>query len=158
MFMIKTFLKSTAIAIAGIFTLQCTPQMNTDTASAKKNAASARHQLNKIVLEEMTRGHRRMITITPSEKIIEINGVSKDSKTSAAEWETLAKLVQNQELDKIDSYESPTTKRYHDGAMMANLKITANGNTYTSQGFDSGTPPAQFSDLYFAVADHFPLK
>lgn len=151
-------IKSAVIILFSFFTLQCTPQMNTDTARAEENAASAKHQLNKIVLEEMTRGHRRMITITPTEKIIEINGVTKDSKTSAAEWEKLVKLVQKQDLDKIESYESPTTKRYHDGAMMASLKITANGNTYTSQGFDSGTPPAPFSDLYFAVAGHFPQK
>lgn len=157
--MIKSTLKSVIIAATGLLILQCTPQMNTDTPRSNEgNAPAIKHQLNKIVLEEMTRGNRRMITITPSEKIIEINGVSKESQTSASEWETLVKLAQKQDLEKIDSYESPTTKRYHDGAMMASLKITANGNTYTSQGFDSGTPPAQFSDLYFAVAGHFPLK
>jgi hypothetical protein len=114
--------------------------------------------IQKIELEEMTRGSRRMVTITPSVKMVEINGKRTEIKTGNTEWNTLMKLVASQDLNKLESYPSPTTKRYHDGALSADLKITSGGRTYSSQSFDSGTPPRPFSDLYFEVAKNFKAR
>jgi hypothetical protein len=64
-----------------------------------------------------------------------------------AQWESLLKEFQKVDLDEIPNLKAPTQKRFHDGAAMANLKITYKGKTYESQTFDNGYPPEKIKNL-----------
>ncbi len=140
-----------------IFALQCSAQ-KTSTKKSPSSVKSVQSNIQKFELEEITRGQRRMATITAASKIIEINGKTTTTKTTSTEWNNLLKLASKLELKKLDTHASPTTKRYYDGAMAAVLRITANSDSYESQGFDSGIPPKAFSELYFALAESFRSK
>ena len=50
-------------------------------------------------------------------------------------------------MEEIPNLKAPTEKRFHDGAAMANLKITYKGKTYESQTFDNGFPPEKIKNL-----------
>jgi len=64
-----------------------------------------------------------------------------------AQWESLLKEFQKVDLVEIPNLKAPTQKRFHDGAAMANLKITYKGKTYESQTFDNGYPPEKIKNL-----------
>lgn len=110
----------------------------------------------KIVLEEITRGSRRMAEFTPAVKNIEINGTASTGKMASADWKTLTSTASALELDKINTYQAPTTERFHDGALIALIKITAtDGTVYESQSFDAGKPPKELAALYKILAADF---
>ena len=152
-----TYLKTSLLLALSLITLQCTAQKkkteNKDKAAVSTTATKM--NIQKIELEEMTRGSRRMVTITPTNKIVEVNRQVRNEKTSTAEWNAIVKHISAEKLSRLGSYKSPTTKRFYDGAFSADLKITAGGKVYSSQSFDSGTPPKEFAELYFAVAKSF---
>jgi hypothetical protein len=64
-----------------------------------------------------------------------------------AQWESLLKEFQKVELEEIPNLKAPTQKRFHDGAAMADLKITYKGKIYESQTFDHGNPPEKIKNL-----------
>ncbi len=152
-----TYLKTSLLLALSLITLQCTAQKkkteNKDKAAVSTTATKM--NIQKIELEEMTRGSRRMVTITPTNKMVEVNRQVRNEKLSTAEWNAIVKHISAEKLSRLDSYKSPTTKRFYDGAFSADLKITAGGKVYSSQSFDSGTPPKEFAELYFAVAKSF---
>ncbi len=155
-----TYLKTILLLALSLITLQCTAQKkkteNKDKAAVSTTATKM--NIQKIELEEMTRGSRRMVTITPTNKIVEVNRQVRNEKLSTAEWNAIVKHISAEKLSRLDNYKSPTTKRFYDGAFSADLKITSGGKVYNSQSFDSGTPPKEFAELYFAVAKNFKEK
>lgn len=155
-----TYLKTGLLLALSLITLQCSAQKKKTENKDKTAVSTVANRLNiqKIELEEMTRGSRRMVTITPTNKIVEINRQVKNEKMSAAEWNAIINHLSAEKLSGLGSYKSPTTKRFYDGAFSADLKITAGGKVYNSQSFDSGTPPKEFAELYFAVAKNFKEK
>ena len=64
-------------------------------------------------------------------------------KLSAAEWNSLILVVNELNLEMLSQMKAPTEKRLFDGAAIANLKITKQGETYESHSFDHGYPPAE---------------
>jgi hypothetical protein len=60
---------------------------------------------------------------------------------------SLITVFQKVDLEDIPNLKAPTQKRFHDGAAMANLKITYKGKTYESQTFDNGFPPEKIKNL-----------
>ena len=54
---------------------------------------------------------------------------------------------QKVDLEEIPNLKAPTEKLFHDGAAMANLKVTYKGKTYESQTFDNGFPPEKIKNL-----------
>lgn len=64
-----------------------------------------------------------------------------------AQWNALIGEFQKVNLEEIPNLKAPTEKRFHDGAAMANLKITYKGKTYESQTFDNGFPPEKIKNL-----------
>lgn len=153
---IMTYLKTGLLLTLSFITLQCSAQKKVD----KKNhtalsSAVTKMNIQKIVLEEMTRGSRRMVTITPTSKIVEVNRQVKQVATQTAEWTAILENLSAEKLSRLETFEAPTTKRYYDGAFSADIKITAGDKVYTSQSFDSGTPPNEISEFYFSVAKNF---
>lgn len=67
---------------------------------------------------------------------------------SEANWKELNQLVSKLNLSQFDKWESPTQARFYDGARATTISININGQTYTSQAFDEGKPPAELKKVY----------
>ena len=92
-----------------------------------------------------TRGFYQKITIKN-----QMITVSKDrdgndnpvpAKISDADWKELVDYFKSIELDSLSKLKAPTEKRFHDGAAIANLKITFKDKPYATTDFDDGFPP-----------------
>ena len=56
-------------------------------------------------------------------------------------------LYRKVNLKEIENFKAPTENRFYDGAAIANLTIDYQGQSYSSQGFDHGNPPAEIADF-----------
>lgn len=66
---------------------------------------------------------------------------------SLEETNSLLEQVKALELEKLSSLKAPTEKRFYDGAAIAILKITYNGETYQTPEFDNGEPNEYIASL-----------
>ncbi len=143
------------ICSVAIFSLQCTAQDKEKAAATNTNAKLTKQTIQKVELEELTRGTNRVLVFTPESKSVTLNGTEGTRNFSAAEWENVVKAVGAIDLAKIDTYEGPTTARFYDGALAATIRIHKDGKVYTSQSFDSGQPPKELAALYKLLAPAF---
>jgi len=110
---------------------------NLDVETAKiEYTANSRGLYNNTVVEKKT------ISVTKTR-----DGKPVSNSLSDAQWNALISEFQKVNLEEIPSLKAPTEKRFHDGAAMANLKITYKGKTYESQTFDNGYPPEKIKNL-----------
>jgi hypothetical protein len=115
----------------------CQSQNNVDLSTAKiEYTANSRGLYNSTVVENKT------VSFTNTRDSKPVSNSLTD-----AQWNTLIKEFQKVNLEEIPSLKAPTQKRFHDGAAMANLKITYKGKTYESQTFDNGFPPEKIKNL-----------
>jgi hypothetical protein len=115
----------------------CQSQNNIDLSTAKiEYTANSRGLYNNTVVENKT------VSVTNTRDVKPVSNSLTD-----AQWNTLIKEFQKVNLEEIPSLKAPTQKRFHDGAAMANLKITYKGKTYESQTFDNGFPPEKIKNL-----------
>jgi hypothetical protein len=115
----------------------CQSQTNVDMETAKlEYTANSRGLYNNTVVENKT----VLITNTRGGKPV-------SNSLTDAQWNTLINEFQKVNLEEIPSLKAPTQKRFHDGAAMANLKVTYKGKTYESQTFDNGYPPEKIKNL-----------
>lgn len=98
-----------------------------------------------------TRGFYQKITIQN-----QLVSVSKDRsgnnkpaelKISDEDWKELVGYFETVKLDSLATLKAPTEKRFHDGAAIANLKITYQGKSYGTPAFDNGLPPEKIKKL-----------
>jgi hypothetical protein len=82
------------------------------------------------------------VTVTQQRK-----GEPKTTKLSQDDLKAIADMVKEIDLEGVPDLKAPTEKRFYDGAAIANLKITRNGEVYETQGFDHGDPPAAVKKL-----------
>jgi hypothetical protein len=59
----------------------------------------------------------------------------------------LSSYLNSVNLEKLSTYKDPTQERFYDGAAIANMKITSNGNEYQTVDFDHGKPPVEIEKL-----------
>ena len=110
---------------------------NLDMETAKiEYTANSRGLYNNTVVEN------KMVAVTKTR-----DGKPVSNSLTDAQWSTLIKEFQKVNLEEISTLKAPTEKRFHDGAAMANLKITYKGKTYESQTFDNGFPPDKIKNL-----------
>jgi hypothetical protein len=115
----------------------CQSQNNIDLSTAKiEYTANSRGLYNNTVVENKT------VSVTNTR-----DGKPVSNSLTDAQWNTLIKEFQKVNLEEIPSLKAPTQKRFHDGAAMADLKITYKGKTYESQTFDNGFPPEKIKNL-----------
>lgn len=115
----------------------CQSQNNMDLSTAKiEYTANSRGLYNNTVVENKT------VSVTKTR-----DGKPVSNSLTDAQWNVLIKEFQKVNLEEIPSLKAPTQKRFHDGAAMANLKITYKGKTYESQTFDNGFPPDKIKNL-----------
>lgn len=86
----------------------------------------------------------QMVTVSKDRKGDE---VPDTTKLSDKDWTELTTDFKAVNLEEISTLEAPTQLRFHDGAAMANLKITYQDKIYESKTFDNGHPPEQIAKL-----------
>jgi hypothetical protein len=115
----------------------CVSQKNIDMSSVEITySAMSRGYYQKIVVKN------KMVSITKSR-----GEESVTNKIDGAQWARIVSEFKKINLETIPQLKAPTEKRFHDGAAIANLKITQNGKTYETNGFDNGFPPAEIEKL-----------
>jgi hypothetical protein len=115
----------------------CQSQNNMDLSTAKiEYTANSRGLYNNTVVEN------KIISVTKTR-----DGKPVSNSLTDDQLNTLVSEFQKVNLEEIPSLKAPTEKRFHDGAAMANLKITYKGKTYESQTFDNGYPPEKIKNL-----------
>jgi hypothetical protein len=98
-----------------------------------------------------TRGFYQKITVKNQMLTISKDRDGNDkpvpSKISDADWKELVDCFKKVELDSLAKLKAPTEKRFHDGAAIANLKITLKDKSYETNSFDHGFPPNEIKKL-----------
>ncbi|RZJ67981.1 MAG: hypothetical protein EOO50_03915 [Flavobacterium sp.] len=77
---------------------------------------------------------------------------------SDADWNELVAEFKTVNLDGLSTLKAPTELRFHDGAAMANLKVTYKEKEYTSSEFDDGHPPAEIEKLVNRITKYKPTR
>lgn len=105
-----------------------------------------------------SRGFFRKVTLKDHVAIISKDRNKPDEGTkltiSDSDWKELVTAFSRVNLKDIPNMKDPTQKRFYDGAAIANLKVTYDGQTYESKPFDHGYPPdgiAQVVEKLIAV-------
>lgn len=120
---------------------------------SSKSTQNNSEVISKITLEKSTLGSHSVSEIT--EKSIqtsytERNGsvTSKSTDLTSKQWKELNRLISKLDLTELDRWEGPTQARFYDGAMATTIIIESGGESYNSQSFDEGEPPAELKELY----------
>ena len=120
---------------------------------SKSCEGQTKNDLKTAVLEYTanTRGFYQKITIQD-----QMVSISKDrsgnekpvaTKISEKDWKELVGYFETIELESLATLKAPTEKRFHDGAAIANLKVTYKDKTYQTEAFDHGYPPEAIKKL-----------
>lgn len=81
------------------------------------------------------------------------NDEAVKTKIEASKWNKIVAEFEKVNLESIPELKAPTEKRFYDGAAIGNLKITSNGKTYETKGFDNGFPPKEIEKLVNLLVD-----
>lgn len=127
---------------------RCTSQQKATISENKSIITQKNDKIEKIEITEKTRGTNRIISFTPTSKIVSVNGNITTTLLPSIEWQNILKQITPIDLLKISLLESPTTHRYSDRALSSKIFITSNGKTYQSSDFDAGIPPKELETLY----------
>lgn len=71
----------------------------------------------------------------------------KEYTLTDKDWKELAELYKFVKLEEIPNYKAPSEKRFYDGAAIGTFRVTYDGKTYESQGFDHGNPPVEIAGI-----------
>ncbi len=102
---------------------------------------SQKETIKSVELSYQTRGMQKFLFITSDSIQVKINDKISNYKTTKAQWQRITKTFDKMKLNSISTLKRPSTKSYHDGAMMSQLKIMSNLKEYDSVGFDHDMPP-----------------
>ncbi|TDW50048.1 hypothetical protein EV144_102480 [Flavobacterium sp. 270] len=121
----------------------CSSQKKVDMTSTQiEYSAVSRGLYKKIVV------HNQSVSVTKNR-----NQEAVESKIDSAKWNEIVAAFSKVNLDNIPTLKAPTEKRFFDGAAIGSLKITANGKTYETPGFDNGYPPKEIEKLVNLLVD-----
>ncbi|MBA4275924.1 hypothetical protein [Flavobacterium sp.] len=124
---------------------------------SKSCKSQTKNDLETAVLEYTanTRGFYQKITIQD-----QMVSVSKDrsgaekpvaTKISDKDWKELVAYFETINLDSLPTLKAPTQKRFHDGAAIADLKVTYKDKTYQTEAFDHGYPPEAIKKIVVKI-------
>ena len=68
-------------------------------------------------------------------------------KINEADWKEIVTYFDKVEIEQLSKFKAPSEKRFHDGAAIANLKVTYKGKTYETTDFDHGFPPKEIQQF-----------
>ena len=121
----------------------CCSQKKTDMKSTQiEYSAHSRGYYKSIVVEN------KSVSVTK-----ERNAEAVQSNIDEAKWNKIVDAFSKVNLEGLSSLKAPTDKRTYDGAAIGNLKITKDGKTYETPGFDNGFPPKEIEQLVNLLVD-----
>ncbi|MBE8725018.1 hypothetical protein C4F50_08675 [Flavobacterium sp. KB82] len=112
------------------------------TATQIEYSAHSRGYFKSIVVEN------KSVSVTK-----ERNAATVKSTIDDAKWNEITTAFSKINLESLSSLKAPTDKRAYDGAAIGNLKITKDGKTYETAGFDNGFPPKEIEKLVNLLVD-----
>jgi len=139
------------IAIILLTVINCNTVKSSESTMNEDKIETGKLSVQRISLSERTRGTDRIFTITSDKVETNMNGNIKEKSLSADTWKMISNKIEEIDLNEIESYISPTTKRYSDAALSSVITVEKDGKMYTSSDFDSGNPPQQLKDLYQTI-------
>jgi hypothetical protein len=103
----------------------------------------------------MSRGYYKSIVVKNKSVSVfkERNAEAVKSNIDDAKWNKIVDAYSKVNLESLSSLKAPTDKRTYDGAAIGNLKITKDGKTYETAGFDNGFPPKEIEKLVNLLVD-----
>jgi len=124
---------------------------------SKSCESQTKNDLKTAVLEYTanTRGFYQKISIQD-----QMVSVSKDrsgndkpvpTKISEKDWKELVGYFETINLESLATLKAPTEKRFHDGAAIADLKVTYKDKTYQTAAFDHGYPPEAIKKIVVKI-------
>lgn len=102
---------------------------------------SHKETIKSVELSYQTRGTQKFLHITSDSIKVKINDKISHYKTTNIQWKKILKTLEQIKLSGIAKLKRPSTKSFHDGAFMAQLKVVTNLKTYESVNFDHDVPP-----------------
>ena len=106
------------------------------------NDSLHKETIKSVELSYQTRGMQKFLFITSDSIEVKINDKISKYRTTKSQWQKILKTFDKMKLSGISKLKRPSTKSYHDGAMMSQLKVTTNLKEYNSVGFDHDMPPS----------------
>lgn len=95
----------------------------------------------------ITRGSSKTLTVLNDTLEYVFNQEKKSVVLSVENQKEILDLINAIELTKMNSFQSPSSKRASDRALHATLKIEKENKEYTSTTFDHGNPPTALKPL-----------
>ena len=98
-----------------------------------------------------TRGFYQKIIVKDKTVTISKDRDGRDQATpikiNEADWKEIVTYFDTVEIEQLSKFKAPSEKRFHDGAAIANLKVTYKGKTYETTDFDHGFPPKEIQQF-----------
>jgi hypothetical protein len=116
----------------------CTHSQNDSKEAVLEYTANTRGFYQKITIQDQT------ISISKDRSG---NEKPVSTKISEKDWKELVGYFEKINLDSLSTLKAPTQKRFHDGAAIADLKVTYKNKTYQTEAFDHGYPPEAIKKL-----------
>ena len=129
--------KTIVLLLALLFFTACAGQKSTE-----DNSVKLEYKANSRGFYQMIRVENQTVFVTKSRE-----GKPEVMMLSTNDWNDLQLMVQELDLVSLPNWKAPTDKRFFDGAAFANLKITKQGKTVESTGFDHGYPPVTIEKI-----------
>jgi len=113
------------------------------------SSCTAQSNLTNVLIEysAVTRGTTIDINITSKGITYKNNETTNVISLAAKQIKEFEELLENINLENLQTFIAPTSNSHSDRALQAALKITKNENIYTSQVFDHGNPPKELKAL-----------
>lgn len=121
----------------------CSSQKKTDMTTTQIEYSAVSRGLYKKILVQ-----NESVSVTNNR-----NEEAVKTKIEASKWNKIVAEFEKVNLESIPELKAPTEKRFYDGAAIGNLKITSNGKTYETKGFDNGFPPKEIEKLVNLLVD-----
>lgn len=112
------------------------------------SACAQNTMIQTVTFKSNTRGGQKMITVSESSVNFTNSGTTKKENTESADWKKLVTICNEVDLDKVDSYDPPSSGRSRDAAWHSSIIIkTEDGTEYSTVSFDNAKAPKELTKI-----------
>lgn len=151
-------MKLLAIIVVTIFMNTCgnknankTGITNTSSATSPTEMESNKRNQNELILQytEETRGAFKQVTVTKNTISYQLkrDGNIKTQPILEPQWKDLLTILNKTNINSFSKLKAPSNERARDAALIAKLRITKDGDTYSSPDFDHDNVIPEIKDI-----------